>query len=174
MVFVLTIHHDKYPKFRQMVLYAVDYLYPDSSNGRLGKILNKRSVFTAISAFKVISMMLFGGFLFLVYPIILFYTTGKYPVLVPLNLPGFDPETDFGYMVNTAHMLTLVAVGQTGIYAIEISFSLMINTFWVCADIIKYNIEILKGWSKQRDGFTVYKRKAAIVNVARCLQDLNR
>lgn len=173
MIYLKTVEPATYPLFRHLVIYGYKYLYPTSSNGRLGQILNHRAEMLIKDTLKMLGMLFLGGCLFLFYPLILILIKEEFSPLVPLNLPGINPSSELGISINNLHVLAFIAGGVVGIYAIEITNSLMINNIWAGMNIIKYYIDDLEKWNGRRDSEAVHNRTEMIKNIARQTQDIN-
>lgn len=88
----------------------------------------------------LIAVLIISLVVFAAYPLLAYFVQKK-KMALQLILPLTDPETDFGFHINTMHCLVLSIIAAMTIIGIEIFSCVLINNLDTGVDIVKYSIE---------------------------------
>lgn len=124
----------------------------------------KISSFTEILFKVVISTIACSFFVFLFYPIYMYFFQGQLIPIVPLFLPGIDENTLIGYTVVTIYHLALAFVGMIGFSSFEFLIAIIIISSLIFAKLISIDLVQINADLKEKNPGSVTV-KGRLLNV---------
>lgn len=99
-------------------------------------MLDKRANILIKSTIIILLAIALSSFAYLIYPICLYIFYNKRPLIIPIEIPFFDIETDFGYNGHLAFQIVINLITVFGNFAIEIVSALFVQNFIGAVDVV--------------------------------------
>lgn len=124
-----------------MLLFDSRKVAEHSDYYKLLRTASRRHISLIINS---VCVLFFGGGLFLLYPVYLYFH-GERPPLVPVEIIGIDNDTVHGYYINIGFQAALSVICLLGIVAMDVFFIELLSIYSLGNDLIAHNCDLLNG-----------------------------
>lgn len=140
----MKLRNSKYAEHFHWTISLIHDLYKIHSNTKsrdLAEYFDKFACFTEI-LFKLMMVgFVVSAFVFMLYPIYMYFVEGELIPIIPLYLPFLDEKTIIGFILLNLYLLVVTALGVISFSAIEFLMAIIIISSLIFAKLISIQLQ---------------------------------